>query len=128
MSIRDFRDLRCWQLAQQMRREVCAICAKPAAAQDERFCNGFRAASGSVCRNLAEGFGRYESVYIVQFTGYALASLQEVQDYLEECVLRGLIDRELHDRLWELSEHTKAASLKFQRSHRERIAAGRLRK
>ena len=84
-------DLRCWQLADAVRSEVIAICANKQIAGDFRFCDGFRDAAGSVCRNLAEGFARYESAEIVQFFRYALASLAEVQDYFTECGTRDLI-------------------------------------
>jgi four helix bundle protein len=67
MPINDFRELQCWQLANELRRKVIAICATDAAAQDRRFRNGFMDAAGSVCRNMAEGFRRFESAYIVQF-------------------------------------------------------------
>jgi len=121
MTIRDFRDLQCWQQANKLRQEIIAICEQAEAADDRRFCSGFMNAAGSVCRNLSEGFGRFESVYIVQFFGYALASLAEVQDYLEECRLRRFIDHATFERLRDLADHAKAAALKFQRSHRARI-------
>ena len=91
MLLTDFRELRCWQLADSVRAEVNAICAKAAVAQDFRFCNGFRDAAGSVCHNLGEGFTRYRSGDIVQFFTYALASIAEVQDYLVESCTRGAI-------------------------------------
>ena len=43
---------------------------------------------------MSEGFARFESPAIVQFFGYALGSLGEVEDYLRECVTRGFIDQE----------------------------------
>jgi four helix bundle protein len=116
MPIRSHRDLECWRLANRLRGEVIAICERQAVAGDGRFCNDFRAAAGSVCRNLAEGFRRYESIYVVQFFGYALGSLGEVQDCLDECRQRRLTtsDQEF-DRLWDLAEHTRATALKFMR-------------
>ena len=92
MTITDPRDLRCWQLADAVRREVNALCKQPRLVNDFRFCDGFRDAAGSVCRNIAEGFARYESPSIVQFFRYALASLVEVQDYLNEASTRGALD------------------------------------
>src|SRR5215204_5808328 len=98
MPITDARSLRCWQLADSVRGEVIAICATKPIAADFRFCDGFRAAAGSVCHNISEGFARYESAEIVQFFRYALASLAEMQDYFIECEVRGVIEKAELDR------------------------------
>jgi len=120
MKIDDFRKLQCWQLSNALRKEVNAICSMEAVRHDRRFCDGFRDAIGSVCRNLSEGFRRGGSCEIVQFFGYALGSLVETQDYLEECVIRALIDAPTHARLLDLSEHAKATAIKFQKPHKAR--------
>ena len=59
--VRRPHELECWQLADELRREVLAICAQDA---------------------------------IVQFFGYALGSLGEMEDYLGGCVVRNFIDQE----------------------------------
>jgi four helix bundle protein len=117
MGARRFQELRCWQLANTIRQEIAAICDTEVVAGDRNFCDDFRDAAGSVCRNISEGFGRFESGDIVKFFRYALASLAEVQDGLEECLIRKFIDRSSFDRLWDMSEHTKASSLKFIAPH-----------
>ena len=117
MSISDHRNLQCWQLADQVRREVLAVCANDKLARDLRFCDEFRAAAGSVCRNIAEGFARYESRQIVQFFGYALGSLAEVKDGWTETWTRGIIDLEERERLLECCEHTRALMLNFMKPH-----------
>ena len=111
------RDLRCWQLADALRTEVIAICSNKPIAADFRFCDGFRDAAGSVCRNIAEGFARYESGDIVQFFRYALASLAEVQDYFIECGARGVVPAAEVARLLDRCEHTRATTLKFMKPH-----------
>jgi four helix bundle protein len=128
MKIDDFRKLQCWQLSHSLRREVHAICAKEGARDDRRFCDGFRDASGSVCHNIAEGFRRGGSAEIVQFFGYALASLAETQDYLEECVVRNLLDSPQHERLADLSEHAKATMINFIKPHEARCNKPRRRR
>jgi four helix bundle protein len=120
MSPDNFQELRCWQLADALRTEVAAICAKPAICKDFDFCDSFRDAVGSICRNLSEGFVRFTSPEIAKFFGYALASLAEVQDHLKECQTRKIITDPEFDRLWDLAEHVKATSLNFSKSHRER--------
>jgi four helix bundle protein len=122
MPISDFRNLQCWQLASSIREEVIAICANERVAADFRFCTSFLDAAGSVCRNLSEGFARFESPQILVFFGYALASLAEVQDHLEECRARRLIDQRQYEILADRAQHTKAAALRFLRPHRARAA------
>jgi four helix bundle protein len=120
MAVSDFRELQCWQLANSLRQEVIALCETEQAASDFKFCGSFRDAAGSVCRNIAEGFSRYRSGEIVQFFGYALASLAEVQDHLEECRARRLVPEAELARLSDLAEHTRATALKFMRFHKRR--------
>jgi four helix bundle protein len=120
MAVTHFRDLRCWQLANRLRDEVNAICSMPKVAGDFKFCNSFRDAIGSVCRNISEGFTRGGSREIVQFFTYSLASLAESQDHLEECRIRSVIDKEQFDRAWDLTEHIKATCLNFMKPHEHR--------
>ena len=117
MTPKHFTELCCWQLADELRREVIAICANDRVRKRRRFCDSFEDAAGSVCRNISEGFSRFESGQIVQFFGYALASLAEVQDHLRECRSREFIDQARFDQLWDLAEHTKATILNFKRPH-----------
>ena len=75
--VRRVEELQCWQLADNLRSEVYAICAQKNAAQ-YKFCAGFRDVASSVYRNLGEGFDRHTSPQIVQFCRYALGSLGEL--------------------------------------------------
>ena len=59
MPVRDFRDLVCWQLSYELRREVFAFTATGPAARDFKFRDQIRDSSASAPRNIAEGFGRY---------------------------------------------------------------------
>jgi four helix bundle protein len=117
MVAREAKDLHCWRLADALRTEVLLLCGRKEIANDQRFCTGFREAAGSVCRNLAEGFARYESGEIVQFFRYALGSLAEVKDYLNECKGRGAIDAAELARLADQCDHAKATTTKFMRPH-----------
>jgi four helix bundle protein len=116
-----FKELQCWQLADELRTEIHALCEKESLKRDYRFCNSAREAAGSVCRNLSEGFDRFESAYIVQFFGFALGSLAEVQDHLVECKARKVLEGAEFDRVWDLSEHTRATIIKFKKPHQERL-------
>jgi four helix bundle protein len=117
MAARDASDLQCWRLADRLRSDVLGLCGREQISGDRKFCTGFADAAASVCRNLAEGFARYESGQIVQFFRYALASLAEVKDYLTECEERGVIDSVELAGLVDRCEHTKATATKFMKPH-----------
>ena len=102
-----------------------AICATPEVSGHFRFCESFLDAAGSTCRNIAEGFARFGSAEIVRFFRYSLASLSEVQDHITECLTRKFISDADFDRLWDLSEHVKAASINFMNIHRKRLEQAR---
>jgi four helix bundle protein len=121
MTAKDPTDLRCWQLANELRGQVNRVCEHPRVANDFRFCEGFRDAAGSVCRNISEGFARFDSGWIVQFFGFALASLAEVKDYLYESETRGIIDKAEFERLLDRCEHTKATTTKFMKPHLAKV-------
>jgi four helix bundle protein len=117
MTAREAKDLQCWRLADALRTEVLTLCAREQIKDDQRFCTGFRDAAGSVCRNLAEGFARYESGEIVQFFRYALGSLAEVKDYLNECQARGALEAAELAHLVDRCDHAKATATNFMRPH-----------
>jgi four helix bundle protein len=117
MTARDASDLHCWRLADRLRSDVLGLCGREQISDDRKFCAGFCDAAGSVCRNLAEGFARYESGGIVQFFRYALASLAELKDYLKECEERGVIDSAELASLVDRCEHTEATATKFMKPH-----------
>ena len=128
MPATHFKDLQCWRLANDLRTEVIQICANPAVAKHRRFCDSFQDTAGSVCRNIAEGFDRFESPEIARYFGYALSSLAELQDHFQECLTRDFVNRSEFDRVWDLSEHTKATTINFMRSHAARAKARRRRR
>ena len=86
---RRVEELVVWQLADALRARVYAITASGTAVGDARFCNQIRDATGSICRNIAEGFGRYRHKEFAQFLSIARGSLFELSDHLRDGVHRG---------------------------------------
>ena len=115
-----FEELVCWQLANSLRKDVCAICAQENVRRHFRFCDGFTEAAGSVCRNISEGFGRMGSGSMVPFFDYAIGSLAEVSDYLYECVIRGFIAEPRRCELVTLVEAAKAKTVRLKAYHEGR--------
>jgi four helix bundle protein len=101
--MQDFKQLRVWQAARQLRNRVYAVTRSFPV--DERFglVAQLRDAAGSVTRNIAEGTGRQSDADFKRFLHNAIASLQEVEDGLIQAVDCGYLDaqdaRELFDQV-----------------------------
>jgi len=97
MGARSYQELEAWLLADDLRRQVIAFLDRSPARNDLRFCNNLRDAVGSVCRNIAEGFGRRRPRQFASFVVIALGSLAETSDQLLEARHRGLLTAPEHD-------------------------------
>jgi four helix bundle protein len=87
-----------------------AILAKPEAQADRRFYDQLSDAVRSTPRNLAEGFGRYHHREFAHFTRIARSSLKETQNHILDAHDRRLIDQQVLERLWELSDKAIAST------------------
>jgi four helix bundle protein len=88
MIARHFKDLVCWQLADQLRREAFAFTGRDGWRADRKLCQQIEDALGSVCRNIAEGFGCESHDEFARFLEIARRSLNEVQDCLRHAMLK----------------------------------------
>jgi four helix bundle protein len=79
---RHYQDLLCWQLANELKRRVYAIVARPLVAKDFKYCDQIRDSARSATRNIAEGFGRYRPADFARFLLIARASLLETHNHL----------------------------------------------
>ena len=107
VGARTYRELDAWRLADDLRAGVIAFTANRPASRDFKFCDGIRDAAGSVCRNLAEGFGRRRRREFAAFVRIALGSLDEVQDQLIDAKHRKYLSDVDYKRLWTLSERAR---------------------
>jgi four helix bundle protein len=112
---RHFTELACWQLADQFKVDVYALCARPGVRRDFRFREQFRDAAASAPRNIAEGFGRRSHRDFARLLDVARASLNECQNHLKDACDRGYLEQEEFDRLWQLSGRALAATAALQR-------------
>ena len=79
MGARHFKELRCWQLANELKKEVFIFIAHPPAAKDSKFCDDVRRSARSAASNIAEGFGRFTHREFAHFLSVARASLVETE-------------------------------------------------
>jgi four helix bundle protein len=80
--IRDFTDLRVWQLARELRKQVYKLVRKFPAEEKFGLASQAQRAAVSITANIAEGFGRYSYQENIQFCRTARGSAFEVRDHL----------------------------------------------
>jgi four helix bundle protein len=113
VGARSHKDLIAWQLADKLRREIYSLMSDGRAAADLRFRSQGEDAASSTCRNLAEGFARFNPREFAQYARYSAASNCEVWDVIEDGVAR---------RYWTPEQVETAQNLQV----RTAIALGRL--
>ncbi len=103
MGVKHFTELRAWQCANRLKKEIYSFTNRPPALDHRRFCDDVNAAINSVCSNTAEGFGRDSHKEVAHFVLIARGSLAETQNHLIDAHDRGYIDDTKFASLWRLS-------------------------
>ncbi len=124
MAVHHFSQLACWQLADDVRREVIAYTSTSPCCKDRRFCADATAAAESAPSNTSEGFSRFRPAEFLTFLRYARASLSETQDHLISALRRKYIDEARFHRAWRLSTRAIKANEGLQRYLAECIKSG----
>ncbi len=110
-KLKRFEELKCWQAARGLVKEVYILCRKGELSKDFETKSQFKRAALSTMNNIAEGFGRFSEADFIRFLDYAQSSALEVQsmtyvlqdiEYVTE--KQALLTREL-------AEQTKALTL-----------------
>src|SRR6476659_3260286 len=73
-SAKHYKELRCHQLAVEIRREVLKVTKKDVVQRDFKFVSQIRDAARGAPRNIAEGFSRFAPTAILPFVSYAKAT------------------------------------------------------
>ena len=94
MGANTYRELACWQLADELHRKIVAITARPTVRRDFRFCDQIRDASMSACSNIAEGFARRTAADFARFLTIAKGSLAETEVQLRSGLDRGYFEQD----------------------------------
>ena len=116
--MRDFRDLACWRLSNELKCEVYAFTAAGAAARGFSYRDQVRDAGASAGRNIAEGFARFRPREFAAFLSVAKGSLAETRAGLIDGHQRGYLDTPTFTRLHNLArpaERTTTALLVIKR-------------
>jgi len=115
-----FRELVCWQLAQELKPAIYKLIESPTIKRDLRFCDQIREAARSGPRNIAEGFGRRTHREFAMFLDVARGSLMECQNHLQDGVDRRYLSHAEFTSLNALAQRTCGAVARLQRYLRKR--------
>ena len=94
MKATSFEELKIWQNARELTKEIYAITRLPEFSKDYRFVGQITAAMGSVMDNIAEGFERDGNKEFLQFLSIAKGSCGEVRSQIYRAYDVGYINEE----------------------------------
>jgi four helix bundle protein len=93
-TIRRFEDVRAWQTARELTRQVYAVSNKGAFGRDFGLRDQMRRAAVSIMSNVAEGFESDTQRQFIKFLGHAKASAGEVRAQLYVALDAGYVTEE----------------------------------
>ena len=93
MAVKSFEDLRCWEAARALVREIYLLTEKPAFRKDRGLCGQIQRAAVSTMSNIAEGFDRGGNTEFIQFLSIAKGSTAEVLSQLYVALDLGYISK-----------------------------------
>ena len=99
-NVKRFEDLKIFQMARDLTKEVYAITKKGDFHKDSRFVQQIHAAAGSIMDNIAEGFERDGNKEFVNFLYIAKGSCGEVRSQIIRASDVGFIDNETATKLY----------------------------
>ena len=111
--IRKFEEIKAWQKARVLVREVYKTCFAGAISKDYGLRDQLCRAAVSSISNVAEGFGRNSNKDFAHFLDVARGSAMETRSLLYVALDVGYIEQEVFDRLYELTEETAALIIGF---------------
>jgi four helix bundle protein len=81
-KVQRFEDLKCWQAARALVKEVYLVCEEGKLAKDYDTKGQLKKAALTTMNNIAEGFGRFSRKDFIRFLDIAQSSVLEVQSML----------------------------------------------
>ena len=113
-TVRDFRDLRCWQEARVLTKQIYELTRQGLFAKDFGLKDQMQRAAVSMGSNIAEGFERDSNAELIKFLSYAKGSAGEVMSQLYTAFDVGYISQEDCDGLVVKLKAFGASIAKFQ--------------
>ena len=120
MSISRFEDIRAWQEARILTKQIYALAKVGSLSKDFGLRDQLQRASVSVMANIAEGFDCDSHAEFIRFLGYARRSAVEVQSLLYAALDADHITPEIFKITYEQANKTKAMVSAFKSSLQRR--------
>ena len=120
MSISRFEDIRAWQEARTLTKQIYAMTKEGALSKDFGLRDQLQRAAVSVMANIAEGFDCDSHAEFARFLGFARRSAVEVQSLLYAALDAGYIPPEIFKENYEQANKTKAMVSAFKSSIQRR--------
>ena len=111
MVARDFTELVCWQLSNELKVRTYEIIHREKVARDFKFCDQIREAARSAPRNISEGFGKYDPPEFRRYLNIAAGSLKEMQNHLRDALSEEYIALDEFRTLWHLAKRARGATI-----------------
>ena len=123
-TIKKFEELKCWQTARGLAREVYACTRAGSFAKDYGLKDQMQRAVVSIGSNIAEGFERDSGSELVKFLGYAKGSAGELRSQLYTAFDVGYLTDEMFMALSEKSSYVAALISRFRDSVKRSQVSG----
>jgi four helix bundle protein len=107
MGAAHFKELTCWQLSNELKKEMYALIATSQARDDRDFCSDARRSARSAPANISEGFGRATHRDFAHFLSIATASLMESENHLQDALDAGWLTADHWGRLVNLAQQAQ---------------------
>jgi four helix bundle protein len=117
--VKDFPDLKVWQLGRELRRQVYEHSKRFPAEEKHSLTSQMRRAAVSITANIAEDFGRYSYQENMQFCRHARGSAFELRDHLIAALDAGYLSQKDWEELDGLAQRTIQVLNGYIRSTRE---------
>lgn len=104
MAIKRFEDIKAWQLARKLVREIYALTSDGKRRIDAGLKDQMRRSAVSAMANIAEGFERNSRKEFIQFLYIAKGSVGEVRSHMYITLDLGFFSKEDFDKIFLLSE------------------------
>ena len=112
-AIKKFEELKCWQVARELAKEVYVCTRAGSFAKDYGLKDQIQRAVVSIGSNIAEGFERDSGSELVKFLGYAKGSAGEVRSQLYTALDVGYLREEVFTALSEKSSYVAVLIARF---------------
>ena len=104
-TIKDFEDLKIWQMARELSKDICKITRYEQFSKDFKLKDQIKSSSGSVMDNIAEGFERNGNKEFSQFLAIAKGSSGETRSQLCRAFDYDYIEENEFKELWQKAKN-----------------------